>query len=158
METTDTFEQKSPELQITETAKTYLKTTSTWTTFYAILSFIAIGFMLLSGITTLASGSFMRGFPNHSMYVDVDAISSMIAFVGVLYIIMAVVMLFPALYLLRYGKSTNKALAENNTSALEDAAKNMKSYWKFIGIMSIISIALCIIAIPIVIVATVAMI
>ena len=149
MEITDTFEQKSPELQITETAKKHLKTTSSWTNFYAILSFISIGFMLLSGITTLISGSFLRGFSDYSMYMDTTALSSMSAFIGILYVLMAVVMFFPALYLFRYGKSATTALAENNTLALEDSIKNMKSYWKFIGIMAIISIVLCIIAISI---------
>lgn len=158
METTDTLEQQLPNLQITENAKSYLKTTSTWSAFFAVICFIAIGFMILSGITTLVSGSFLSSF-NEFSYLGMGHIFSSISiFIGIFYIVLGIIIIFPALYLYRYSKSITNALKENNSLSLEKAMQNMKSFWRFLGIFTIISISLSIISIPIIIWAAVAMI
>lgn len=158
METTDTLEHKSLDLQITENTKSYLRTTSTWTMFYAIICFIAIAFTILSGAITLVSGSFLSGFNGLPYPVVGSIFSSMYTFMGIFYIVIGVIMVFPALYLYRYAKSITNALAENNPLSLEKAMQNMKSYWKFTGILTIVCIALCIICIPTVLLLTASMI
>ncbi len=144
METNDILDQK-PLLEVTENSKKHLKTTASWTNFYAILCFIGVAFLLLGGIMMLAMRNMMHGF-------GAVPFSGFTTIMGIIYIIMAIVMIFPALYLYRFSQRTTKALENHSTPLLEEAFLNMKSYWKFIGIVSIISIALCIIIIPIMIV------
>ena len=149
METTDILESKLSDLQITENTKSYFKTTSTWTMFFAVICFIAIVFMILSGITTLASGSFLSSFNEFGYPGMSNLFSSISIFIGIFYIIMGIIMIFPALYLYRYAKNITNALTRNDSPSLENAIQNMKSYWKFTGILAIVCIALCIICIPI---------
>jgi hypothetical protein len=151
MDTINDLGQNTQVLEVTENAKKYLKTTSSWTTFMAILSFIGIGFMVLCGIIVLAAGSFLNG-------ANYDAVpfSGFYSFFGLFYIVLAAIMFFPALFLLRFSQKTTKALASQDTLVMEDAFKNMKAYWKFTGILAIIMIALCIIMVPIMIAVTAA--
>lgn len=149
METTDTLEHQLSDLQITENAKNYLKTTSTWTTFFAIICFISIALMIFYGIAILISGSFLFGF-NECGYSETNNLfSSIYIFIGISYLAIGFIMVFPALYLYQYSKNITKAITENNPLSLEKAIQNMKSYWKFTGILTIIGIVLCIICIPI---------
>ena len=131
-------QQELSELRITEEAKQYLKATSSWTTFYAIICFISVGFLAIFGVIMLLSGSFLSSMGTYS-YASFSNMPFM--FAGFLYIVLAVVLIFPALYLYRFSKKTSEALALNDTETLTSAFENMKSYWKFIGIMTIISIA-----------------
>ena len=157
METTDALEPQSPNLQITENAKSYLKSTSTWTSFFAVICFISIAIIILSGITILISGSFLSGINEFSYLGANDILSFTFILIGIFYIVLGVIMIFPALYLSRYAKCITRALAENDSLTLENAMQNMKSFWKFSGIFTIVYISLCIIAVPIVIWISVAM-
>jgi uncharacterized membrane protein len=135
MDTTNGLEQNSGVLEITEDAKKYLKTTSVWTNFMAIFNFVVIAFMVLAGIML------MVGFTGNTGY-GMPQIGSM----GLFYIVVAIIMLFPALYLLRFSRQTANALSNQDTLALEDAFKNMKSYWMFMGIFAIVMITIVIIS------------
>ena len=140
METTDILEQKSSTLEVTGNAKTYLSTAASWAKFYAILSFIGIGFLLLGGLIVIAAGESMS---------NLTAMPYGFSAFGWFYIVLAVIMFFPALYLLRFSQKTKEALIANDSQVLEVSFQNMKSYWKFIGIMTIVLIAFFIIVFPI---------
>ena len=150
MDTTiDNLEQKTQGLEVTENAKKYLKTTSSWINFLAILDFISIGFLIFYGIIMLISSGAMADIDT----IFLGSMTYISVFVGTFCLAVGVIAFFPTLYLFRFAKKTTKALANQDTLVMEDAFKNMKSYWKFTGIMTIISIALCIISIPIIIIA-----
>ncbi|MDR2409106.1 MAG: hypothetical protein LBE13_13465 [Bacteroidales bacterium] len=140
METTDILDQKSSTLEVTENAKAYLSTAASWAKFWAIIMFIGVGFIALCGLLIITVGSSLP-----SMWP-----SGYFTLTGLFYVGFAVIMFFPALYLLRFSQKTQEALANNDAQVLAVSFQNMKSYWKFIGILSIIVIALCIIFIPIV--------
>jgi len=61
-------------------------------------------------------------------------------FLGGLLILMAVLYFFPAYYLFKFASKTNDAFNNNNTEYLASAFENLKSHYKFIGIMTIIMI------------------
>ena len=124
MDTIDYSEKKPQALEITESAKNHLKTTSSWTNFMAILCFISIGLTLLGGIVTIISSS---------------------CTIGVLCLIISIVMIFPALYLFRFSQKTKKALINHDVLKMEEAFKNMKFYWMFTDIIMIVSIIIILI-------------
>jgi hypothetical protein len=147
METTEILDQKTSTLEVTEKAKTYLSTIASWAKFFAILMFIYGGLIALMALLMMVLGGFMPV----SLYS-----SGIPAFAGILYIGLAALFFFPALYLFRFSQKIKEALLSNDAQILEVSFQNMKSYWKFIGILTIVMIALSIIIIPIAIVASVA--
>jgi len=141
--------QNAQALEVTETAKKYLKTTSDWTRFFSIMGFIAVGFLGLISIVallTLLVLSFVDDMPEEAYLFFIG---------GIIYLILAVAMLFPALYLSRFSQKTNAALLSNNANEIETAFKNLKSYWKFTGVMTIVVIALNIIVMPLLFIAAI---
>jgi hypothetical protein len=145
MENFDTLEQKSVALEVTENSKKYLKNTAPWGKFIAILQFIAVGFMILAALIIIAAGSAL------SAYLPIS-----ISFVGWIYLALAIVIFIPARYLYRFSQKAANAVVTNNTLELEEAFKNMKSYWKFTGIMTIIVLVLSLTVVPVIAIATVA--
>lgn len=150
MDTINNLEQNTNVLEVTENTKKYLKTMASWTTFMAVLGFISIAFLVLASIIMLVMGKKSIGsaaIPFQGFY----------SFMGLFYIVFAVMYIFPNLFLLRFSQKTKNALVNQDTNGLEEGVKNMKSYWKFMGIMIIVMIAMMIIAMPIIIIATTAM-
>jgi hypothetical protein len=141
-ETNNNQEQEQTPLVITETSKQYLKTSAVWVTFLAIMDFIGVGLIILCGIFLMLTKSSME-----TLY-PVPGLS----FIAIFYFIIGIIVFFLTLYLYRFGQKTSKALLSNDSLILEQALENMKSYWKLTGILTIISIALLIILIPVLIV------
>ena len=110
------------DLSLSPRAISFLTETRKWVNFLAILGFIAIGLMVLSGQTGMSAigGS---------------------AFFGVIYIIVALIYFFPVMYLYKFGTNLKTALAIRDGRALERSFENLKSHYKFIGIIAIIGSA-----------------
>ncbi|MCL2289393.1 MAG: hypothetical protein FWC34_01620 [Bacteroidetes bacterium] len=145
MENFNNLEQKSVALEVTENSKIYLRNTAPWSKFMAILQFIVVGFMALSALIIIVAGSAM------SAYLPIS-----ISFIGWIYLALAIVIFIPARYLYRFSQKAVNAVEINNTLELEEAFKNMKSYWKFTGIMTIVVIVLSLTVVPIIAIATIA--
>ena len=60
------------------------------------------------------------------------------SFFGFFYILVALIYFFPVLYLFKFGSNLKSALARRDSKSLETAFENLKSHYKFIGIMAII--------------------
>jgi len=143
------FNQEVSQLSLSENSKVYLKTTAFWSKLLAIINFIGIGFMVLAGIFMAA----LSGTLANSGNIPFPAFYSGI---GLFYIALAVVLLFPTIYLFRFGKKAPLAVESNDSEILDESLKNMKSYWKFTGIMTITIIALCIVIVPITVIISIA--
>ena len=143
METNNNLEQQTVALEVTENSKIYLKTATMWSKFIAIMGFIGIGFMVLGAITIIPMSALVPTYsPSPIPY----------SALGILYLVMAAIIFFPTLYLLRFSQQTKRALELSNALELEEGFRNMKRYWKFQGIMLIVGMAFCIIAIPIIVI------
>ena len=121
-------------MEIDGSMMSILNETRKWTKFLAILGFIGIGFMLLIGLFTGAISSTIDD-PNIASAMPFPA-----AFIGIIYISMAVIYFFPVLYLLNFSNKMKKALYFSNHEALYEAFKYLKYHYKFIGIITIISL------------------
>ncbi len=121
-------------VSVTTTMIDHLRKTRPWVRFLATLGFVFLGLIGLFGIgTTLVSFSTAGLFENYLMIVP-----------GLLYLGMLVLYFFPILYLHRFAGSLKQLLAEGGTRALEDAMRHQKSFWKFAGIVSAVTIGLVI--------------
>jgi hypothetical protein len=127
---------------ITETMISWMKQTSSWIRFLSILGFVYAGLIivpsLLIALLFPLVDSFAAAFTAESG-MPVGVFSIVIIF---FVLVIGLVIIFPLMYLRNYGSKLRTYVQTNNTSALELAFKNNKSFWKFCGILTIISYAL----------------
>ncbi|MDD3479741.1 MAG: DUF5362 family protein [Paludibacteraceae bacterium] len=129
-------------LVITEAGKKDLLTTAKWSKFYAVLSFIGVVFCVLMGALMLVSGYFMGN-------LQPELSAAMLAPLGLVYIVLGGILVMPALYLLQFAKKSEQAIADTNTEMMEQALNRMKSYWKFMGIFTIVMLAVSLLMVPV---------
>lgn len=122
------------DLMITDAAKTFLKEIAKWTNFLSIIGFIMVGLFAFLGIgmsiAMVGSNDFMApaGIPGFLF--------------GIIYFFLAAIYFFPVYYLFKFSKNLKKALIQVDNDALTDAIRFLKSHYKFIGILTIIMMAL----------------
>jgi len=143
MEIFDNLEQKTGTLEVTEDSKKYLKTAATWSKFIAIVQFVAMGFLIFAALIMFIAGSFMESYANMPFSLSI---------IGWCYLVIGIVVFFPTRYLYLFAKKAAKAVATHDTLEMEDAFKNMKSYWKFTGIMMVVALGLSITVVPVVVI------
>lgn len=135
------------ELQMMETAREYVRSAGKWIQFMAILLCISIAFMFLCGIMMMVfSGA---GF--HLGYYPMER--GFTIMMGIIYLIMAGIYIYPALCLLRAAKAAKEAVAINSNEQMLEFLRNNKAFWKFCGIFTIVCLGLCILCLVGVIIA-----
>jgi hypothetical protein len=134
---------ENKKIEIGQQSLGYLETTRKWTMFFAILGFVVIGILLILG---LVAGSFLTAFTSRMSGMEgiegssaVGGITSIFVFIFIL--IFAVIYFFPLFYLFRFSRFTKNAVANLDAQQLELGLKNLKSYWKYIGVFTIIVLA-----------------
>lgn len=128
------------DLQLLEETKNYVKSISNWTLFLGIMTIISAVTIFFCGLIFIIIQSFMDYLPENYPYF----------IVGIIYILMSGVYVIPIIYLFRIHKASSNAIQANSNEQIVFALQNIKSLFKFRGILIIIGIALCVIAIPIV--------
>lgn len=102
--------------------------TRPWVLFLGILGFIGAGLMVLAGLGMLIAGSAMGAG-------EMGALS-------IIYIVMAIIYIFPSLYLYRYAGSIKMLMSGYGVHALEEALNHQKSFWKLVGIVTAVCMVL----------------
>lgn len=125
------------QIVVSESALGYLNATRPWVKFLAIVGFVFIGLMILIGLIMTPAFSAASKEPGMAAFGPVF---------GILYLVMAVIYLMPCLFMYRYAAAI-AAIPSAGQSALEDALKNQKSFWKFMGILMLIMLCLYVIGI-----------
>lgn len=133
MENSYTQESRSTDLKLNIQSIGFLKETAKWANFLAIMGFIGIGFIV---ILAFFMGAIFSSLPNaNSMPFNAGPIMT------VVYLLIGVLYFFPVLYLYRFANKMKNALASNNENMLSEALMNLKSHYKFIGILTIIMLS-----------------
>jgi len=128
------------ELNISNNILGFLKETSSWTYFLSILGFVGIGLMVLIGIFLSVVMSDIS--PGLNPYAQLGLNPG---YFGLVYVILAGLYFFPVLYLFNFSRKMKNALSSKNNEAFESAFSNLKSHYKFVGIMAIVLISMYII-------------
>lgn len=130
METSDTLDANfSNNFEITGEIKSYLKETAKWANFIAIVGFILLVLLVLVGI---GASYFLSTLGDQ---FGGQSFGGQVGFIGLFYIVMAVIYFFPILYLYRFAQKMKSALKSNNQEVLTSSFEYLKSHYKFIGIM-----------------------
>ena len=117
-------------LKLTENSLIFMTEVVKWAKFLAICSFVLLGIMILlgAGMIILQFASFKSGLQ--------------VLVMGVFYIGMAVLYMFPAMYLYRFATASGDAIKKLNDDILEEGMENLKSLFRFTGILTIITLSL----------------
>lgn len=126
---------------VNDVAKRAFSETGSWAKFFSILGFIVSGLMVFGAIAMIfsmgAMGDAMGGLSGAGMGIGI----------GIIYLLFAVLYIFPSLYLWRFSNKVKSSVNTNNQDEFTDAIINLKSVYKFFGIFYIITIAFYLIAI-----------
>ena len=123
-----------------ETAREYVRSAGKWMQFMAILLCICVAFMFLGGIMMMV----FSGAGLHLGYYPMEGFFTIM--MGITYLIMAGVYIYPAICLLRAAKAAKEAAEFNNNEQMVEFLRNNKAFWKFCGIFTIVCFGLCILA------------
>ena len=124
-----------------QTIQQQMVSTAKWGKFMAIVMFVSMAIVFFSGIAAIFSPQIVAG----QYGFDNMAIGKI---VGVVYIVMAIVYLFPAIFLLKNANATLCAGQHGNQEQFAEAIRYGKRFWKFCGIMTIVLLGLCVLMIP----------
>lgn len=127
-------------LSIDPATKAHLTETAKWARFLAIIGFMFILLMILLGVySSLTVSRYMdefEGMGNRGFASNIGV------GVAVMYILIAVVAFFPFLFMLRFANQMRTALQTNNQGLFNASFQNLKVYFRYLGIITIISLVL----------------
>lgn len=107
-----------------------LRQTRPWVLFLSILGFVGTGFMLLGGLLV----SVMSALAPKEAGIPV--------WMGLIYVGLAAFYLLPSLFLFRYAASIRRLCDLGSEDALLEALGRQKSFWKLVGISTIVILCL----------------
>jgi hypothetical protein len=117
------------QLLISPAATGHLSEAGKWGKFLAIIGFCFIGLFVIVG---LFAGTIFASLGQESTMPFSGFV------LGLVYIAGALLYFFPILYLFKFAKHLKTAIMTKNPQDLDTAFENLKSHYKYIGIMMII--------------------
>ena len=125
-------------LQIDHQSSSFLGETARWAKFLSILGFIGCGLLVLVAIFAGTVFSYFGRLGGGAALA-----TGMGAFVSVFYILIALLYFFPCLYLFNFASKMQVAIRSNDQDRLNESLKNLKSHFRFVGILTIVWLGLC---------------
>ncbi len=110
-----------------------LAKTRPWVLLIGIVVIVGCVLMVLAGIAMFAMGN-IAGIGGEGFGPMAGA------GLGAAYVLLALLYFFPALYLMRYA-SAIKRIGPGSPGAMEEALAQQASFWKFVGILTAVLIA-----------------
>jgi low temperature requirement protein LtrA len=132
------------ELQLDQPSISHLNEAARWSRFLSILGFIYIGLLIVGGILYGSVGSSFMSGTGGDAEIPTRFSGVLISFI---FILVALVLFFPVLYLFNFSSKMRRAIRNNDQPILTEAFKNLKSFFRFYGILAIIVLSLYALAI-----------
>jgi hypothetical protein len=114
-----------------------LRKTKPWVRMLSILGFIGSGLMIIIALFVMASGA-IGGAMGRSFGLGAAGGIAL----GLVYGLMALLYIFPSLFLFRYASAIASMLSEDTVRGMENALEAQKSFWRFIGILTVVMLSL----------------
>jgi len=113
-----------------------LQNTKPWVRLCSVIGFICTGFLLLFALLMLLGGAFMGAQKTAMPFAGFQFV------LGFIYAAMGILYLFPSIKLWKYGSSILRLMTTGSVADLVEALDQQRSFWKFVGIMVLITLAL----------------
>ncbi|AWA30498.1 hypothetical protein HYN48_10580 [Flavobacterium magnum] len=138
------------EMQLTDSAKEFLREVGKWAHFLSIIGFVYLGLMVLLTIAVITTGNSALINPGggNEQVQDMNPTA-----LGLILLIVIAIMFFPVFYLNKFAVNLKKAYRENSSEYLASSMEYLKSHYKFIGIFTIIFLSIYVLAFLLMIVA-----
>ena len=140
------FMNRETAMIVSEKMKADLLSSAKWAKFLCIIGCIGLVFMVLAGIGMIALGGFV------SSHVPGGG-AGLGAPMGVFYLILAVIYIYPLIKGFQFANATKAACLSNNEGELARGIDGMRCWLKFCGILTIIYLVICVLALLIGIIA-----
>ena len=127
------------QLKQLEECKSYVLSTSKWLKFFGIFTIIEIVCLVILSISFMLGGSALV----NTLMPEIKGITAITT--GVFYLIFAGIIVFPTIYIFRAVKAAKTAVESNDNAQMVEFLKNTKSYWKFMGIYTIVMLIFAVI-------------
>jgi hypothetical protein len=118
-------------MRINEASKAFLLETAKWAKFLSIVGFVMLGLIVLGALIAGAAGAAFGGIGAMG--------GGLIAFI---YILVAVLYFFPIFYLFKASVALKEGLLANDESSVTNGFENLKSHYKFVGILMIVMLSI----------------
>jgi hypothetical protein len=132
-------------LNLDQTGRGHLSEAARWAKFLSIVGFIICGFIIVMG---LFFGSLMSMFSSrydNNPYGDLSVQGSGLGTAMlVYYLIVGILYFIPNLFLFRFATKMKTALAANDQDVVNLSFQNLKACFRFVGILTIIFLAISI--------------
>lgn len=116
---------------ITDEMVSALRGTKGWVLLIGILMFIGAAFMVIGALGMIFGGAMIgagaKGAPQ-----------GMFAGLGVMYLAMAILYVFPAGYLVKYSSAIGRLISDGRAEDMEAALHQQRKFWKFAGVLALI--------------------
>ena len=132
------------EFQVDQRTQSVLRESSKWAKFLSIVGFIFCGILVLIGV--FAGSIFSNMGQQFSTTPSPVPAAMMGIMMTIIYIIIAIVYFFPCLYLFKFSSRMQVALRSNDQNLLTTSLASLRSYFKFLGILTIITLSFWILA------------
>ena len=127
------------ELQIDQQSIGYLSETARWSKFLSIVGFVVCGLMVIFSLFFGSIMSVISKIGSNSDSFNSSAVAGFYSYgITIVYIIIALLYFFPCLYLFNFSSKMQTALRNNDQLNLNAALGNLKSCFKFVGILTIV--------------------
>lgn len=128
------------DLQFTDTIGVYLGETARWGRFLSIAGFIMSGLFVLMAFT-------LPGLISKGAYqLDTPLGTEFITGMTVNFLVIALLVFLPSMFLVRFSRRMKEALNEASQGALENSFENLKSVFKYYGILTLVVLGIYILA------------
>jgi hypothetical protein len=111
-----------------------LRATRPWAKLLSILGFIFVGITIISGIAMTIGKNFW----------PVSAKSPFLSATGLVNIPLSILYLVPSIWLYKYASAIRRFLEGGGAIELGNALAYQKSFWKFVGIMTLVCLILAV--------------
>ena len=131
----DTLEAGSGWGSVTPAMVEHLARTKPWVRLMAIVGFIGTAFLLIGAIGLMVAGSAS------------PALGGRGALLGGLYLVLALVYVYPSVLLFRYASAVGRLVDSRNLGHMESALALQRSFWRLLGILTIAMLVVYVVAI-----------
>ncbi len=125
-------EQNTP-MMLNNQMKKHLYETAKWTNFLSLVGLVGIAILMVLSIAII--GGFI------SLGEELSAQISR-ALIGVIYFLITALYAYPTIRLLQFSRNLKRGLLENDEDIVTTSFQNLKSVFKFLGILTLILICI----------------
>jgi len=126
--------QSEPTLKVTETMKVDLLSAAKWTKFLCVVGCVGVGLMLIAAVCMMFFGALASKM--------LDTMMPLGPLMGVVYIIMAALYIYPILKGFQFANGAKAACLQNDQYQLARGFAGLNSLLRFMGILTIIVISI----------------